>query len=300
MLLEFARGASAPIPTKPWHKLKAAPAPRAALRPQGQVRRDLPLPQGPRGEALQAVHPRLPAAVPAGQDLRRLRRQRGSTPTRWRCGSAATPSPRSPARSVDGIHEWLARARAHAVRARGRRISSWSSSTPGSSFLRDVGLGYLTLDRQTRTLSGRRGAADLARQRARLPAGGHAVRARRAVRRPASRATPTACSRCSAGCATAATRSSSSSTTSRRSSRPTSCSSSARAPASTAVAWCTPGRSPRRSHTLTGQYLTGQKRIAVPSARRPAGPAVAQGARRRRCTTSAAWTWTFRSARSRP
>ena len=53
---------------------QGGPPPGAALRTEGPLRRHLPLPQGPRGEALQAVHPGLPAAVPARQDLRRLRR----------------------------------------------------------------------------------------------------------------------------------------------------------------------------------------------------------------------------------
>ena len=40
-----------------------------------------------------------------------------------------------------------------------------------------------------------------------------------------------------------------------------------------AAGWSMPDRShTARPHSLTGQYLTGQKRIAVPSERRPAGP----------------------------
>ena len=53
-------------------------------------------------------------------------------------------------------------------------------------YLHDVGIGYLTLDRQSRTLSRRRGAAHQPHHRARHLAGQHAVRARRAQHRPAS------------------------------------------------------------------------------------------------------------------
>ena len=92
-------------------------------------------------------------------------------------------------------------------------------------------------------------------------------------RRSAStRGIPTGCWPCSGGSATRGTPSSSWSTTSQPCSRPTSCSSSAPARAIAAGGWCTPDRSDRATETLTGQYLTGQKRIAVPSLRRPTGP----------------------------
>ena len=62
-------------PAKALVQAEGDPPPRAALRQEGTLRRDLSLPEGTGGEALQAVHPGLSAAVPAGQDLHRVRRQ---------------------------------------------------------------------------------------------------------------------------------------------------------------------------------------------------------------------------------
>ena len=63
---------------------------------KGEVQRDLSLPQEPRGEALQAVHPRLPAAVPDWPSAAPPAAAPGSTPTRWPCASAARRSARWP------------------------------------------------------------------------------------------------------------------------------------------------------------------------------------------------------------
>ena len=109
------------------------------------------------------------------------------------------------ARSVDGIHEWLA-------------------SLTLTAFEREV--AQLILDQLEARLElpprrgaglsdarpadphavRRRGAADLALQRARLPAGGHAVRAGRALDRPAPARHRPPARHCSAGCGTPATR----------------------------------------------------------------------------------------------
>ena len=64
-----ARESSAPIRTRRGTSSRPPSAGSCCYGKQGPLRRHLPLPQGARGEALQAVHPRLPPAVPAGQDL---------------------------------------------------------------------------------------------------------------------------------------------------------------------------------------------------------------------------------------
>ena len=272
ILLEFAR--------EPRRRSRQAVAqaqggapPRAALRPQGPLRRDLPLPQGPRGEALQAVHPGLPPAVPARARPAPTAAAPGSTPTRWRCGSAATPSP-SVAAPIGGRHSrsgwrrWRCTPFEREVAAPDPGPARRPARLPPRR-----GAGLPDARPADPHAVRRRGAADLALQRARRPAGGHALRAGRALgrpaparHRPAARAAPPAARR-------AATRWSSSSTTSRRSSRPTSCSSSAPASGERGgqVVHAGPVPGPRRSRS-PASISPGEKRIAVPSLRRPAGP----------------------------
>ena len=84
--------------------------------------------------------------------------------------------------TVDELAAWLDRL----------ELSAWEAEVARDvrtrlqakvAFLRRVGLGYLTLDRQTRTPLRRRGPADRARHPARRPARRHALRPRRAVDR---------------------------------------------------------------------------------------------------------------------
>ena len=112
-----------------------------------------------------------------------------------------------------------------------------------------------------------------------------------------TRATPTACSACCAGCATRATPWWSSSTTSRRSGRPTSCSSWVPAPGSTAAGWCTPGRSPTRD-AVAHRAVPHRREADRGAERAPAGRPAGSRSAAPRCTTSRASTSTSRSARS--
>ena len=172
--------------------------------------------------------------------------------------------------------------------------SSWRSSRPGST------------SSATWVLGTRRWTARPARSPAARPSASRSptpsardwwTRCTCSTSRPSAsmRAIPTGCSRCSAACATPATRSSSSSTIS------------AAIRQADFMLELGPGcgrvrrpSGPRRpsrhgAASLTGQYLTGQKRIAVPSARRPAGP---RWLRIRGATLHnlRAWTPTSRSA----
>ena len=83
------------------------------------------------------------------------------------------------------------------------------------SFLDNVGVGYLTLDRAALDALGRRGAADPPGDADRLAARRRPLHPRRAVDRPPPARQRPADRRRSSGCATSATRCSSSSTTSR-------------------------------------------------------------------------------------
>ncbi|MBA3317432.1 MAG: excinuclease ABC subunit UvrA [Gemmatimonadales bacterium] len=268
ILLEQARSLGAD-PTKPWHKLKA-----------GQ-RRDL----------LYGRKGRYVGIFPFLKDLEEKRykqyirvflRQYQLAKTCGDCGGArlnpdalavrigGETIAQVAARPVDGIHQWLGalqltpfeRDVAHLI------VEQLDARL---TFLRDVGLGYLSLDRQTRTLSG--GEA----QRISLSnaLGAKLVDTLYVLDEPSVGLHPRDTDRLLALL--------------RR----------LRDGGNTVVVVehdlaaiqqadfmleLGPGAGDRggrvvhagpvaaASHTLTGQYLTGQKRIAVPSARRPAGP----------------------------
>ena len=145
-------------------------------------------------------------------------------------------------------------------------------------FLLAVGLGYLTLDTFRGNAFGRRSAAHSPGDANRLAAARRAVRARRTFDRPCTRATMAACSARSKRCATWATRCSSSSTTKRRFAAPITWwtwGPARERPGGYLVATGAPEEIAANPASLTGQYLSGQMKIAVPrSAASPNGKAI--------------------------
>ena len=157
-------------------------------------------------------------------------------------------------------------------------------------FLHDVGVGYLTLGPQRRHALRRRRTAHPAGHADRREPDGRALRARRAVDRPAPARQPQAARDARATCATSATPSSSSSTTRRRSAWPTTSSTSGPAPASMAARSSSRGRRQRsdwngvgNGSTRPAQYPARASEIDSRRrrARRPAlkGEIVIRGAR---------------------
>jgi excinuclease ABC subunit A len=151
MLLERARSLDAD-PTKPWHKLKAS------------VKRELLY--GRKGKYV-GIFPFLKDLEEKRykQYIRVFLRQYQLAKTCGECGGSrlnqdalavrigSDTIPGVSGRSIDGVSEWL----------EGLSLSSFEAEVAHLvlaqlrdrlEFLRDVGLGYLTLDRQTRTLSG--------------------------------------------------------------------------------------------------------------------------------------------------
>ena len=203
-----------------------------------------------------------------------------------------------------------------ASRASSSACSSWPSATGMIAepilkevnarlrFLLDVGLDYLTLDRASRHAGGRRGPAHPARLPDRQRARRRALRARRAVDRPAPARQRAGSSRRSCACATSATRSSWSSTTRRRSAPPTTSSTSGPAPASTAARSSSSGTVARSSaraalaHRPVPVRARSRSRCPTGVARR--GDALAHGARAPGSTTCATSTSASRWAASWP
>jgi excinuclease ABC subunit A len=151
MLLDFARGLGAD-PAKPWNKLKAAHRRELLHGRKGRYVGIFPFLKGLEEKRYK-------------QYIRVFLRQYQLAKTCEACGGsrlnadalAVRIGPDAIAavscRSVDGIHRWLAELE---LTAWEREVAELvlAQLEARLSFLRDVGLGYLTLDRQTRTLSG--------------------------------------------------------------------------------------------------------------------------------------------------
>ena len=134
-------------------------------------------------------------------------------------------------------------------------------------FLNNVGLDYLNLDRTSRHALGRREPAHPPRQPDRLAASRACSTSSTSPRSASTSATTTACSKRSSACAISATPCSSSSMTRTRSATPTMSSTWAPAPASTAARSSRQGTLDEvlaNENSLTADYLTGRRAIAVP------------------------------------
>ena len=113
------------------------------------------------------------------------------------CASPAATSPRSAScRSIGCSRVARRRSQLDAVRAAGRRAHPQGGARPRAASSATSASTTSRCNRAHAHALRRRGAAHRARQLARLAARRHALRARRAVDRPASRATWTGCSRC--------------------------------------------------------------------------------------------------------
>jgi excinuclease ABC subunit A len=151
LLLNYARSLGADA-SKPWHKLKAAHRRELLYGKQGRYVGIFPFLKGLEEKRYK-------------QYIRVFLRQYQLAKTCDGCaGSRLNPDALAvrighaaisdvSSRSVDGIHQWLA---ALDLTPWEREIADLvvAQLEDRLGFLRDVGLGYLTLDRQTRTLSG--------------------------------------------------------------------------------------------------------------------------------------------------
>ena len=196
---------SAPTPSKPWSQAQGHHRRELLHGKEGPLRRHLSLSQGTRGEALQAVHPGLPPAIPARADL--LRRASG---TRLNPDALAVRIGRDDHRRRGGAARWTAFTLAR--RARRSRRSE-----------REIARPRPRPARRPSRLSPRRRASATSRStgrpapcRAARPSGSRSpTRSARgwwtrstcstSPRSACIRATPIACSPCCTGCATRAT-----------------------------------------------------------------------------------------------
>ena len=169
----------------PWQELAAAQRERAPPRERPRLQGDLPLPARPRGEAIQAVHPRLPPAVPDGAGVPRPATAPSSSPRRSRCSVGGRDIAEVSDLPVGALIA-VARRRCELspIRAAGRRAHPQRGARPRAVPLRRRAQLPLAQPRDAHALR-RRGAAHRPRELARLAARGHALRARRAVDRPA-------------------------------------------------------------------------------------------------------------------
>ena len=172
------------------------------------------------------------------------------------------------------------------VRAVASRRRSCEKRATACRFLRDVGLDYLTLESRDAHALGRRSAAHRARELTRLAARRYAVRARRAVDRPASARHGPAAHAAACGCATPATRCSSSSTILRRSKSPTTWWSSDPAAASTADRSCSRARCRASRESAHGPVSHGRAHDSAAERATAARPALDHAHRRARAQSS--------------
>jgi excinuclease ABC subunit A len=268
VLLEFARGLGAEV-DRPWQRLKASHRRELLYGRKGRFVGIFPFLKGLEEKRYK-------------QYIRVFLRQYQLAKTCGDCaGSRLNPDALSvriadqtiasvASRSVDGIHAWL---EALTLSSHEREIAGLilDQLDDRLSFLRDVGLGYLTLERQARTLSG--GEA----QRIALAnaLGSHLVDSLYVLDEPSVGLHPRDIDRLlrllrrlrDAGNTVVVVEHDL-----------------AAIQQADFMLELGPGSGEQggrvvhagpitsATHSLTGQYLTGQKRIAVPSARRPAGP----------------------------
>ena len=158
-------------------------------------------------------------------------------------------------------------------------------------YLRDVGLGYLTLDRLTRTLSGGKPSGSRSPTRW-APTWWTRSTSSMNPRSACTRETSTGCSDCCSGSGTPATPSSWWNTIRRRSPGPISCSSWGPAPARTVEGWCMPDHRQAPPDLSPGSICQAKSGSGFPARDVPSAPGF--GSEAPPFTTCRALTWIFR------